>query len=118
MNDPFYILRTLVEKDFKVRYRNMSLGVFWSLVNPLIMMLVLTFVFASVFKTERDDMWLFILIGLLPYNFFALAWSTGTESVVGNAPLIKHVPFQRELVPLSAVLGNALHYLLQLVLLV
>ncbi len=117
VNDPFYILGTLVEKDFKVRYRNMSLGVFWSLVNPLIMMTVLTFVFVSVFKTEREHLWLFVLIGLLPYNFFALAWSTGTESVVGNAPLIKHVPFQRELVPVSVVLGNTLHYLLQLLLL-
>ena len=56
-------------------------------------------------------------MGLLPYNFFALAWSTGTESVVGNGPLIKNVPFQRELVPLSVVLGNTLHYLLQLLLL-
>ena len=118
MNDPFYILSTLVEKDFKVRYRNMSLGVFWSLVNPLIMMLVLTFVFTVLFSATEDDFWLFLLIGLLPYNFFALAWSTGTESVVGNASLIKHVPFQRELVPVSVVLGTALHYLLQLVLLV
>ena len=117
MNDPSYILRTLVEKDFKVRYRNMSLGVFWSLVNPLIMMSVLTFVFSSVFPATREHFWLFVLIGLLPYNFFALAWSTGTESVVGNAPLIKHVPFQRELVPVSVVLGNTLHYLLQLLLL-
>ena len=117
MNDPSYILRTLVEKDFKVRYRNMSLGVFWSLVNPLIMMSVLTFVFSSVFAATREHFWLFVLIGLLPYNFFALAWSTGTESVVGNAPLIKHVPFQRELVPVSVVLGNTLHYLLQLLLL-
>ena len=97
MNDPFYILSTLVEKDFKVRYRNMSLGVFWSLVNPLIMMLVLTFVFTVLFSAKEDDFWLFLLIGLLPYNFFALAWSTGTESVVGNASLIKHVPFQRAL---------------------
>ena len=117
MNDPFYILSTLVEKDFKVRYRNMSLGIFWSLVNPLIMMAVLTFVFMFVFKRGGEHFWLFILIGLLPYNFFALAWSAGTESVVGNGPLIKHVPFQRELVPLSVVLGNTLHYLLQLFLL-
>ena len=61
MNDPFYILSTLVEKDFKVRYRNMSLGVFWSLVNPLIMMLVLTFVFSSVFPGRREHFWLFVL---------------------------------------------------------
>ena len=117
MNDPFYILSTLVEKDFKVRYRNMSLGIFWSLVNPLIMMSVLTFVFTVLHPAEREHFWLFLLIGILPYNFFSLAWSTGTESVVGNAPLIKHVPFQRELVPVSVVLGNTLHYLLQLVLL-
>ena len=81
------------------------------------MMSVLTFVFSSVFAATREHFWLFVLIGLLPYNFFALAWSTGTESVVGNAPLIKHVPFQRELVPVSVVLGNTLHYLLQLLLL-
>lgn len=117
MKDPLYILSTLVEKDFKVRYRNMSLGVLWSLVNPLIMMAVLSFVFVVLFKQQREDMWLFILIGLLPYNFFSIAWSTGTESVVANGPLIKHVPFQRELVPLSVVFGNTLHYLLQLILL-
>ncbi len=116
--DPWYIITNLVGKDFKVRYRNMSLGVFWSLVNPLIMMAVLTYVFSVIF-TRRNipNFALFLLCGLLPYNFFTLGWSAGTMSVVSNAALIKQIPFQRELVPISVVLANALHYGLQLVLL-
>ena len=116
-NDPWFILGNLIAKDFKVRYRNMSLGVFWSLLNPLIMMSLLTFVFTAVFAGSREWYPLFVLIGLLPFNFFALAWITGTTSIVGNASLIKQVPFQRELVPVSVVLANSLHYGLQLILL-
>lgn len=113
-NDAWFILKNLVSKDFKVRYRNMSLGIFWALVNPLIMMGVLTFIFTVVFTRGIPNYPLFLLCGLLPYNFFTMAWSSGTMSVVANASLIKQVRFQRELVPISVVLGNALHYALQL----
>jgi len=113
-HDHYYILRNLVEKDFKVRYRNMSLGIFWSLVNPLIMMGVLTFVFTVIFPSQRPNFWLFVLMGILPYNFFTMAWATGTNSIVDNASLIKKVPFQRELIPVSVVIGNLVHYLIQL----
>ncbi len=115
--DPWFVLKNLVSKDFKVRYRNMSLGIFWSLVNPLIMMGVLTFIFSVVFVRDIPNYPLFLLCGLLPYNFFAQAWSTGTMAVVSNASLVKQLRFQRELVPVSVVLGNGLHYVLQLALL-
>ncbi len=109
-----FVLRNLIEKDFKVRYRNMSLGIFWSLVNPLVMMSVLTFVFSVILPSAQEYFPLFVLMGLLPYNFFTLAWAMGTNSIIDNDALVKKVPFQRELLPISVVLGNALHYFIQL----
>ncbi len=109
-----FVLRNLISKDFKVRYRNMSLGVFWSLINPLVMMSVLTFVFSVIMTQDREYFPLFVLMGLLPYNFFTLAWATGTNSIIDNAQLVKKVPFRRELLPISVVLANALNYLIQL----
>jgi ABC-type polysaccharide/polyol phosphate export permease len=109
-----FVLRNLIEKDFKVRYRNMSLGIFWSLVNPLVMMAVLTFVFSVIMPSKQKFFPLFVLMGILPYNFFTLAWAMGTNSVVENTALVKKIAFRRELLPVSVVLGTALHYFIQL----
>jgi ABC-type polysaccharide/polyol phosphate export permease len=117
-HDHLYILFNLILKDFKIRYRNMSLGIFWSLLNPLIMVLVLTYVFTKIFRSSVIHSYpLFVLIGLVPFNFFSLAWATGTNSVLDNATLVKKVRFHREVIPLSVVLGNVIHFLIQMVLL-
>src|SRR6202021_369080 len=112
--DPIFLLSNLVAKDFKVRYRNMSLGVLWSLLNPLIMMGLLTFIFTKIFAQPHDRNFpLSVLCGLVPLNFFTLAWVTGASSILDNAPLIKRVPGPSYVFPGARVLSNSRHLLIR-----
>ncbi len=117
-NLPF-LLNTLVLKDFKIRYRNMSLGVSWSVANPLIMMGILTLVFTRILPNPNIHHFaVFALCALVPFNFYNLASIAGTTSLLENQSLIKRVRCPRAVFPVASVLSSSLHFLIQIALLI
>lgn len=105
-----YLLRNLVVRDLKARYKNSVLGILWSVLNPLFLMVVFTVLFSVMGNNQIRDYPVFVLVGLIPWNFFNGAMMSGTTSVTGNSSLIKKVYFPRELMPTSALLSNLVNF--------
>lgn len=111
------LLRMLVVRDLKARYKNSVLGIAWSFLQPLGMMVVLSFAFTQMNRsdgTDRPNVHVLILAGYLAWTFFSAAVVGGAGSVVGNSGLVKKVFFPRILLPISAVTSNLINYLLAL----
>ncbi len=108
------LVRNLVSRDLKVRYRESLLGFGWSMLNPLLMTGVFYLVFQVFLRNATPMFPVFLLCGILPWNWCAAAVSGGVNSVVGNAHLIKKVYFPRELLPISIVASNMVHLILAL----
>jgi ABC-2 type transport system permease protein len=112
--DKYFIdlLLALTEKEIKSRYKNAVLGFLWIFINPLIQMLVMGFVFSLIFRFEVKNYYLFLFIGLLPWNFFSLAWQKATPRIVYDRALIQKSNFPREVIPLSMVFSHLFHFLI------
>lgn len=105
------LIYNLVLRDLKVRYKKSFLGVIWSWLNPLLMMLVFTFIFR---RSDMRDFHIYVLSGILPWNFFSGAVMGGLYSIVSSGHLIKKVYFPREVLPISVVLSNLVNFLIGL----
>jgi|SRR3990172_8659705 len=101
------LLYFLVWREFKVRYKQTSIGVAWAIFQPLMLMMVFTFVFSHLARLPSDGLPypIFAYTGLLPWLYFSQAVTRGSNSLVGDANLLQKVYFPRLLIPLSAVLA-------------
>ena len=110
------LLVTLTNRELNARYRGSVLGYLWSLVNPVLLLAVYTFVFSQVFE-PRDDVspyGLFLATGIFPWLWLSSSWSEGAQALIANAGLIRKATFPAELLPLVSVLANLVHFALAL----
>lgn len=99
-------------KELAIRYRNSFLGFLWSMLNPLLLMLVYTTVFSTIMQIGIPRYPLFLLVGLLPWTFFSTAVPSGMQSLLANAGLVKKVAFPRVLLPGASVIANFINMFL------
>jgi ABC-2 type transport system permease protein len=110
-----HLLFTLVARDLKVKYRRSVLGVLWSVLNPLFMMLILTAVFENVFRIQIENYAVYYITGALIFNFVSEATSTSMTSVINSAALIKKVYIPKYMFPLQKCIFSIVNMLFTLI---
>ncbi len=110
----FFLLGQLVKRDFKIRYRGSFLGVLWSVLNPLLNMVVLSIVFSQVFRAV-DNYKMYLLSGLTVFNYFSEATNTGMNAIVHNFGLITKVYFPKFIIPLSKTISAAINLCISMI---
>jgi len=111
------LLVRLIKKELKVKYRGSALGFFWSLLNPILTMLVYSFVFSIVLMRggEIKQFAIFFICALLPFNFLQNSVNYGSNSIIANTNLVNKIYFPREILPLSAVFSNMVNFFFELI---
>ncbi len=109
------LLKNLVSKDFKLKYRRSVLGVAWSVLNPLFTMLVITTVFGRLLKIQIDNFASYYIVGYAIWNFFAEATSNSLGSILSSAALIKKVYIPKYIFPIEKCLFSLVNFLFTLI---
>jgi len=109
-------LWAMTEKEIKARYKKAVFGFLWVILNPILQMLIIGLIFS--FFVRISNYFLFLFIGLLPWQFFSLSLIKGTTSFVDQRSLIQKSKFHREAIPISTILANYIHLLIALTLVV
>ena len=109
------LIWALALKELRVRYKRSALGFLWALLNPLLMMVILTIVFSSVMRIQIDHYSVFLLSVLLPWTLFSQSLAYAVESIVGNGDLLKKVYIAKSVFPMAAVLSNVINFFFSLI---
>jgi lipopolysaccharide transport system permease protein len=113
-----HLLRNLVFKDLKLKYRGSVIGFLWSLANPILMTIVYTVAFTRILGIRSEGFVFYLMLGLLAWTFFASSASMSTGAIVDNGGLVKSVWFPRAILPTATVLFNLAQYILSVIVIV
>ena len=113
----WFLIRQLMSRDFKVKYKRSVLGVLWSLLNPILMMTVMAIVFSQMFKFKVDGInyLVYLMTGIILFNYFSLASNSAMTSVVENFPLINKIYIPKYVFPLAKCLSAGIDFFLTLI---
>lgn len=111
------LIATLVSKELKARYRGSFLGMIWTFLNPLLLLLVYSLVFSIYMRVQMENYALFVFTGLLPWIWFSSSLADGASSVVSSGSLITKSMFPAEVLPMVKILSNLMNYVFSLPLL-
>jgi len=116
---PFYVFKRVLLSKFRIKkkYKDSSLGILWSLLNPLLYMIVLTLVFSKLFERTIENFPVYLLTGRLLFDFFSSSTTASMNSVIQAASLIKRVYFPKYIITLSKIISNFIFLLISLVVL-
>ena len=109
------LIWALALKELRVRYKRSVLGFLWALLNPALLMLVLTLVFGTIMRFSVPHYSIFLLSMLLPWTFFAQSLAYSVESIVANGALLKQVQVARVVFPVAALVSNIINFFLSLI---
>jgi ABC-2 type transport system permease protein len=107
------LLANLTRNELRLRYKNSILGFVWSLLNPLLYLVVFSVVFQEILRSQIPLFAIFLLSGLLVWNFLSASLSAGAGSIISNASIVQKVWFPREVLPLASVGAALIHFFLQ-----
>ncbi len=106
-----FILQQLVTKDFKLRYRRSVLGVIWSVLNPLLMMMIMSFVFSYFLRGSNVENYpLYLIVGNITFSLMSEATNGGLTSIISAAPLLKKVKVDRWVFPVQKVFSAMMNF--------
>lgn len=111
------LIKNLVISDLKTKYTGSVLGFAWSMLNPLLMMLVLYFVFSNIFKSQENFV-VYLLTGILAWRFFAIGTTSAMGSIVGKSSLVTKIFIPREILTLSIAVSSLVSSVLEFLVLI
>lgn len=109
------MVKGLVRRDLRGRYKGSILGFFWNFINPLCQVIVFYLVFSNIFRSGIEKFHVYLICGMMTWNFFAESLSQGSGCIVQQAEMTKKIYFPREILPISAVTSRFINLLLTLV---